>query len=208
MLNANSHTAASAPADNRAMNRRAVLALGLAVAAAGAVAQPLNYRFDPSHSFVHFEVMHFGTTTLRGRFGPLDGLATLDMRAGTGQVSLSIPTQAVSTGLAVLDSRLREDDLLASSAFPQAYFVAERFVFAGQALREVRGEFTLRGTSRPLTLRAQRFACGTHPVVQRGWCGGDFEAELLRSDYGLSFGLPLVADRVRLLVQVEAIQEP
>ena len=71
----------------------------------------------------------------------------------------------------------------------------------------MRGEFTLRGISRPLTLRAQRFACGTHPVVQRRWCGGDFEAELLRSDYGLTFGLPLVADRVRLLVQVEAIQD-
>jgi polyisoprenoid-binding protein YceI len=190
------------------MKRRAVLALGLAVAAGLAAAQPVNYRFDPSHSFVHFEVMHFGTATLRGRFGPLDGLARLDMRAGTGQVSLSVPTQAVSTGLAVLDSRLRQDDLLASGAHPQAYFVAERFVFEGQALREVRGEFTLRGISRPLTLHAQRFACGTHPIVQRGWCGGDFEAELRRSDYGLTFGLPLVADRVRLLVQVEAIQDP
>ena len=178
------------------MKRRAVLALGLAVAAGPAAAQPVNYRFDPSHSFVHFEVMHFGTATLRGRFGPLDGLARLDMRAGTGQVSLSVPTQAVSTGL------------LASGAHPQAYFVAERFVFEGQALREVRGEFTLRGISRPLTLHAQRFACGTHPIVQRGWCGGDFEAELRRSDYGLTFGLPLVADRVRLLVQVEAIQDP
>jgi polyisoprenoid-binding protein YceI len=208
MLVANSHTGPWAQADNASMKRRAVLALGLAVAAAGAAAQPLNYRLDPSHSFVHFEVMHFGTSTLRGRFGPLDGLATLDRRAATGQVSLSIATQAVSTGLSVLDSRLRQDDLLDSAAHPQAFFVAQRFVFEGQALREVRGEFTLRGISRPLTLRAQRFACGTHPVVQRGWCGGDFEAELLRSDYGLSFGLPLVADRVRLLVQVEAIQEP
>lgn len=208
MLVVNSHTRAWAPADNPAMNRRAVLALGLAVAAGCAAAQPITYRFDPSHSFVHFEVMHFGTATLRGRFGPLDGLATLDRRAGTGQVSLSVPTQAVSTGLAVLDSRLREDDLLDSSAHPQAYFVAERFVFDGEALREVRGEFTLRGNSRPLTLRAQRFACGTHPVVQRPWCGGDFEAELRRSDYGLTFGLPLVADRVRLLIQVEAIQAP
>jgi polyisoprenoid-binding protein YceI len=190
------------------MNHRVALALWLAAAGTGAAAQPISYRFDPSHSFVHFEVMHFGTATLRGRFGPLDGLATLDLRAGKGQVSLSVPTQAVSTGLAVLDSRLRQDDLLDSTAYPQAYFVAERFVFEGDTLREVRGEFTLRGTSRPLTLRAQRFACGTHPVLQRDWCGGDFEAELQRSDYGMTFGLPFVANRVRLLIQVEAIQAP
>jgi polyisoprenoid-binding protein YceI len=188
------------------MKRPAVLALTLAIAA-GAAAQPASYRFDPAHSFVHFEVMHFGTATLRGRFGPLQGVATLDARAAQGQVSLSVPTQGVSTGLAVLDSRLRQDDLLASEAHPQAYFVAERFVFEGGALREVRGEFTLRGTSRPLTLRAQRFSCGTHPVLQRDWCGGDFETELQRSDYGMSFGLPFVANRVRLLIQVEAIRD-
>lgn len=208
MLLANSHTAVWRPADNLAVKHRAVLAIVLTVAAAGAAAQPIDYRFDPAHSFVHFEVMHFGTATLRGRFGPLNGLATLDRREGRGQVSLSVPTQAVSTGLAALDSRLRQDDLLASTEHPQAYFVAARFVFEGDRLREVRGEFTLRGISRPLALRAQRFACGMHPIAKRAWCGGDFEAELLRSDYGLTFGLPLVADRVRLLVQVEAIQDP
>jgi len=171
------------------------------------LAQPVVYRLDPQHSFVHFEVMHFGTSTLRGRFGPLAGFALLDRAAGTGQVSLRVPTQAVSTGLPVLDGRLRQPDLLASEAHPEAYFVAERFVFDAAALREVRGEFTLRGVSRPLTLRAQRFSCGLHPQLQRDWCGGDFEAELPRSDYGITFGLPLVADRVRLLVQVEAIRD-
>jgi polyisoprenoid-binding protein YceI len=34
-------------------------------------------------------------------------------------------------------------------------------------------------------------------------CGGDFEGEVSRSEYGATFGLPLVGDRVRLLVQVE-----
>ena len=34
-------------------------------------------------------------------------------------------------------------------------------------------------------------------------CGGDFEGELQRSDFGIVYLLPLVADRVRLLVQVQ-----
>lgn len=184
-----------------------VLGFALYVASTGAGAQPATYRFDPSHSFVHFEVMHFGTSTLRGRFGPLEGFATLDRSAGRGEVSLRVPTRIVSTGLAVLDSRLRQADLLASDEHPEAFFVAQRLVFDGQTLRELRGEFTLRGVSRPLSLRAQRFTCGTHPVAQREWCGGDFEAELQRSDYGITFGLPLVADRVRLLIQVEALRD-
>ena len=186
----------------------AMLAAGAALAAPGpAGAQPLSYRLDPSHSFVHFEVMHFGTATLRGRFGPLEGVAELDPSARRGEVSLTVPTRIVSTGLPVLDSRLRQDDLLASREHPDAYFVARHFVFEGDTLREVRGEITLRGISRPLALRALGFRCGIHPLLKRDWCGGDFEAELRRSDFGMSFGLPLVADRVRLQVQVEAIRD-
>jgi polyisoprenoid-binding protein YceI len=187
--------------------KRIALALLLALAGAGAAAQAVGYRFDPAHSFVHFEVMHFGTATLRGRFGPLEGYATLDVAARQGSVSLRVPTKIVSTGLPVLDSRLRQADLFDSQAQPEAFFVAERFVFDGDRLQEVRGELTLRGINRPLTLRAQRFSCGTHPLLKRPWCGGDFEAELQRSDFGMDFGLPLVANRVRLLVQVEAIAD-
>ncbi len=188
------------------MFRHAVLAAAV-LAAPAAQAQPQAFRLDPSHSFVHFEVLHFGTATLRGRFGPLEGYVEFDRTARRGEVSVVVPTKIVSTGLAVLDSRLRQDDLLGSDAWPEAYFVARQFVFEGDALREVRGEFTLRGTSRPLALRAMSFTCGTHPMLQRPWCGGDFEAELRRSDFGISFGLPLVADRVRLQVQVEAIAD-
>lgn len=186
----------------------AKLAAGAALAAPCLVgAQPASFRLDPSHSFVHFEVMHFGTATLRGRLGPLEGVAELDRTARRGEVSLTIPTRIVSTGLPVLDSRLRQPDLLASGEHPDAYFVARHFVFEGDRLHEVRGEITLRDISRPLALRALGFSCGTHPILQREWCGGDFEAELRRSDFGMSFGLPLVADRVRLQVQVEAIRD-
>ena len=173
-------------------------------AALPAAAQWHEFQLVPEHSFVQFEVLHFGTSTTRGRFGPLQGLASLDRQAGRGEVSLRIATAAVSTGLAVFDARLREADLLASTAHPEAFFVARNFRFDSTRLQEVRGEFTFRGQSRPLALRALAFSCRVDSAARQEVCGGDFDAELLRSDYGASFGLPFVADRVRLLVQVEA----
>jgi polyisoprenoid-binding protein YceI len=44
------------------------LAAGLSVGAAPARAAPAVYALDPAHSFVHFGVLHFGTSTLWGRF--------------------------------------------------------------------------------------------------------------------------------------------
>lgn len=168
-------------------------------------AQALSYTLDPAHSWVHFEVLHFNTSTIRGRIGPVNGTVLLDPAAGSGEVRLAVPTATVSTGIAFFDSRLRQDDLLASTAFPEAYFVATRFSFNRGQVASLRGEFTWRGVSQPLQLNALRYACrrdeaSTPPAEV---CGGDFEGEVLRSDYGASFGLPLVGNRVRLLVQVE-----
>ena len=183
-------------------------AVGALIGLAGlrsATAQPLVYALIPEHSFVHFEVLHFGTSTIRGRFGLLEGEVTLDRQAARGDVALRVNTASVSTGIGFFDARLRQPDLLASVEFPEAYFVARNFRWVGDRLAEVRGEFTWRGVSQPFSLHAQRFACRTEPgaAVPDALCGGDFVGELLRSDFGSTFGLPFVADRVRLLVQVE-----
>lgn len=184
------------------------IAVALALAGAGpAAGEPAIYALDPDHSFVTFEVLHFGTSTLRGRFGPLSGFVEMDRAAGIGSVSLQIDTASVSTGMPSFDARLRQPDLLATEAHPVAYFVASRFGFDGATLSGVNGEFTLRGISQGLELRAMRFGCHTHPVVKREVCGGDFTAEIKRGDFGASFGMPFVANRVRLVVQVEGIRQ-
>ena len=87
---------------HRRLHLLLVAALGVVsglIGPTGAAAQPAVYLLDPEHSFVHFEVLHFGTATLRGRFGPLEGVAGLDRAARRGEVSLTIPTRIVSTGL-------------------------------------------------------------------------------------------------------------
>jgi polyisoprenoid-binding protein YceI len=155
---------------------------GPGTAGVAARAELVPYTLDPEHSFVHFEVQHFGTSTTRGRFGPVRGAVMLDRAAGRGEVSLRIPTASVDTGIAVFNARLRQADLLASAEHPDAFFVATRFRFEGERLAEVRGEFTLRGVGQPLSLHATHFAC--RPAEAGEVCGGDFEGELLRSDFG------------------------
>lgn len=192
-----------------------VIATLIAVALAGAArAEAVDYALDPTHSFVTFELLHFGTSTIRGRFGPLTGQVMLDRAARRGRVQVVVATAAVSTGVPLLDASIRAPEMLAVEAFPQAYFVAERFEFdapdasglAG-AVRSVRGEFTLRGQGQPLTLTAERFRCYTSPLLRREVCGGDFTGEFNRSAFGITHSLPFVADTVRLKVQVEAIRQ-
>ncbi len=184
------------------------LLAGLAGMSPGARAEPVAYSLDPSHSFASFEVLHFDTSTLRGRFGPLSGDITLDRDARRGRVQVVVDTANASTGLGVLDARIKQDDMLAVAVHPQAFFVAERFEFdASGGVAAVSGEFTLRGSSQPLRLVAKRFRCYLNPLFRREVCGGDFEAEFSRSSFGISHSLPFVSDVVRLKIAVEAIRQ-
>jgi polyisoprenoid-binding protein YceI len=185
--------------------RPALLAIAALLAGGGAAAQPRTYTLDPDHSWVHFEVMHFGTSTSRGRFGPIAGEVLLDPGAGSGALRLRIATGSVDTGLPFFDSRLKRDDLLASDEHPHAEFAATDWRFDGGRVAAVTGDFTLRGVTRPLTLRALQFACrqdGTRGEV----CGGDFGATFYRTTYGIWYGWPFIANTVRLLVQVEGVR--
>ena len=169
---------------------------------------PPTYELDAGHTFVHWEVLHMGTSTTRGRFDRVTGTVQFDAERQQVDVGITADTGSVNTGLAAFDKVMRGAQLLSAEAHPQAYFTARRGRWEGGELRELFGEITLRGISRPLALRALRFKCGLNPMFRREVCGGDFEASFKRSDFGMTLALPLVADDVRLLVQVEGVRAP
>jgi polyisoprenoid-binding protein YceI len=155
-------------------------------------------------------VPHFGTSISRGRWDRTSGRITLDRAAGQGRVEITIEMASISTGVPAFDEVLRGAEVFDVAAHPRATFVGERFVFERERLREVSGTLTLRGRAQPLTLLAQRFNCYSSPLFRREVCGGDFEARVRRSDWGVGAGpagSPPVSDEVRLLVQVEAIRQ-
>jgi len=186
---------------------RALLALLAGTGVGAAQAAPQEFAIDPANTHVHWEVRHFGTSTSRGRFDTISGSITLDRAAHSGSASFSIATGPISTGFAAFDGVLRGPYLLATREYPNAYFVAQRFTFNGDALATVSGEFTLRGVSQPLTLRALRFSCRQASEPAREVCGGDFETEFNRSAFGITHSLPFVADKVRVLIQIEAVRQ-
>ena len=188
--------------------RRAGVALAIAAAAVGAAwAEPVTYVIEPSHTFAHWEVLHFGTSTIRGRFGGIEGSVQLDRAARTGQISITLDIATLDTGVAPFNAKLRSNEFFDVAQYPKAWFVGRRLEFDGDRLKSVTGELTLHGVSQGITLTATHFNCYDHPYFKREVCGGDFEATLRRGEFGMPFGAPLVADRVRLLIQVEGVRQ-
>ena len=179
-----------------------------ALGSAQAQAQAATYTIDPTHTFVNFEINHFGTSVNRGRWDKKEGTVQFDRAAKTGRVDITIDMNSISSGVAPFDAHLKSKDLFNAAEFPTARFVGEKFVFAGDKVTAVEGLLTMLGKTQPLTLKANQFNCYMNPMFKREVCGGDFEATLQRSQWGINFGMPMVApDNVRLLVQVEAIRQ-
>ena len=171
-------------------------------------AEVATYSIDPTHTFVTFEVTHFGTSTNRGRFDKKEGTVQLDKAAKTGKVDLTLETGSIDTGTVAFDKHLQSDRFLNAALFPTAKFTASNFTFNGDKVIEVAGQLTMLGKTLPVVLKATSFNCYMNPMLKREVCGGDFETTIARSQWGMNWGINLgIPDSVKLAVQVEAVKQ-
>ena len=185
-----------------------LLAVAAATALTAGAAQAANYAIDPTHTFVTFEIGHFGATTNRARFDKKQGTVEFDRAAKTGKVDISIDVTSVNSGTPQFDKHLQSADLFDAAKHPTIKFVSDKFSFNGDKVSEVSGQLTLLGKTGPVTLKANQFNCYQSPMLKREVCGGDFEATIDRTQWGMNYGVDWgFAKNVRLVVQVEAVKQ-
>lgn len=111
-------------------------------------------------------------------------------------------------GVPQFDKHLSSADLFDVEKHPSARFFGDRVEFSGDKLASVSGTLTMMGKTHPVTLKTTNFNCYMSPILKREVCGGDFEATIQRSLWGISYGLPQVTgDNVKLLIQAEAVKQ-
>lgn len=186
-----------------------ILAIGAFVWAGAAQAQPAQYKIDTTHTKALWEAKHFGTSTNRGSWDKYEGDVTLDKAAKTGKVDLTIDMASVNTGVAPFNAHLKKEDFFNVEKFPTAKFVGDKFKFEGDKVTEISGNLTLLGVTSPVTLKALGFNCYENPFIKREVCGGDFEAVVKRSLFGLNWGLAnkATSDEIKVTIQVEAVKQ-
>ncbi|MEY2860741.1 MAG: hypothetical protein RL392_1199 [Pseudomonadota bacterium] len=191
------------------MRKSLVTLAAVATLLAGATAvQAADYAIDPTHTFVTFEIGHFGTTTNRGRFDKKEGTVQFDRAAKTGKVSITVDATSVNTGTTGFDKHLQSADLFDAAKFPTIKFMSDKFVFSGDKVSEIVGSLTLLGKTQPVTLKANQFNCYENPMIKREVCGGDFETTIDRTAFGMAYGVDWgFPKNVRLIVQVEAVKQ-
>lgn len=165
-----------------------------------------SYRVDPGHTLVVWTLDHMGFSPYTGIFGEVTGSLTLDpKRPNQAKVDVSIPISKLITASAGLTQHLlrpgkdgAKPDFFGANP-GEARFVSTAVVTNGQRAR-IRGRLTLNGVTRPVSLEATFYGAGKLPAAMGGRENIGFRATgtILRSHFGLTTGIPLVGDEVKL----------
>lgn len=190
--------------------RTSVFALAIAgLFATAAQAAPATYAIDPTHTFATFEIDHNGASTNRVRFDKKSGTVEFDRDDKAGKVEVVLEMDSLSSGTAAFDKHLKSADIFNVAKFPQAKFVSDKFVFDGDKLKEVTGQLTILDKTQPVTIKANKFTCYPNAMLQkRETCGGDFEAVIDRTAFGVNYGVDYgFPKQVRLVMSIEAVKQ-
>lgn len=162
------------------------------------------YTADAGHTLVKWQVDHFGFTPYFGIFGDVTGTLQLDPKnPSAAKVEVTIPVSKVTTANAGLTGHLlkaaeagKAADFFGANP-ADAKFVSTNVAVTGETAK-ITGNLTLNGVTKPVTLAAKFYGAGKSPMGGKENVGFTATGAIKRSDFGVSFALPMVSDEVKL----------
>jgi polyisoprenoid-binding protein YceI len=159
------------------------------------------FQTTPETSSIKFYVK--ASVALVGNFDKWD--ATLKFKSSdvtTGVLDIKIQAASVNTGSGMKDGKLKSKDFFNVEQSPLITFHSTKVVQTSPDTFDVVGAFTIRGVSKPETLKLNVEGKGTGNGSIKGTMAFD------RKDYGMTSGIPFVkiADRVEVNVDLKVTQ--
>jgi polyisoprenoid-binding protein YceI len=190
------------------------LMLDIAAARAEPAAQPAGtYRIDPAHSSLTWKVNHFGLSNYTARFSRFDAILDIDpARPERAKVFVTVDPTSIRTDYPFAESRDFDKELgdgekfFNAKKFTQIIFSSTWVERTGGTTARVMGDLTLLGVAQPLTIEVALNGAKRHPTAGVPALGFSGVAKLKRSDFNMTFMVPLVGDEVTLLIEAEFLK--
>lgn len=189
------------------MKKTLIAAAFASLFATQALAAPITYSLDPSHTFPRFSYNHMGMSKQILRFNKTTGTVVFDKEAKEAKVDVTIDTKSIDTGVAAFNEHIQGDDFLDTAKYPTATFKSTKVVFEGDKPVAVEGDLTIKGVTKPVTLQITSFFNGPHPMLKKDAIGANATAVIKRSEFNAGKFAPAVSDEVTLDIALEAVAQ-
>ena len=168
---------------------------------------------DPAHSEVHFKVRHLVISTVTGSFKKFDCEVESDKEDFTdATIRFSADTDSVDTTQEQRDTHLKSADFFDTANFPKLTFTSTQFIKKSGSDYLLKGDLTIRGTTRSIDLNVEYGGTAVDPYGQKK-AGFEVTGKINRNDFGLKWsalteaGGVVVGDEVKLIINIQVIQQ-
>ncbi|HRM30489.1 MAG TPA: YceI family protein [Acinetobacter johnsonii] len=188
------------------MNFKA-LTIGLAVATATtfAMAKPVAYQIDPTHTATVFTWSHFGFSTPSANFSDIQGVINVDnAKPANSSVNVTIPLSSLNTNVKALDEHLQAADFFDAAKYPTITFKSTKVQAVGANKYKITGDLTIKNVTKPVVLDAVLNKQGEHPMTKVQSIGFNATTSFDRSAFGVGAYVPNVGDKITVNITTEA----
>jgi polyisoprenoid-binding protein YceI len=167
------------------------------------LAQVPVFTVTPEQSDVKFFVK--ASVAIEGKFNKWEATLTFPSAdVESAVLDIKIHADSVDTGSGMKDGKLKSKDFFNASEDPYITFHSTKVVQTDPITFDVQGTFTIRGVSKPETLKL------TLDPKKKGTGNGEVKGSMAfdRKEFGMNSGIPFIkiADRVEVDVVLQAHQ--
>jgi len=186
--------------------KRLILAAVLALTAAPALAAPVAYTLDPSHTQTTFSVDRFGFTTILGAFTTASGTIWIDEAApANSRVEAQVTVASLFAGDPTRDEHLKGERWLNAAANPVITFKSTKVVPTGPDTADVTGDFTLNGVTKSVVFKVKLNKIGKAPGSGKQAAGFTITGSVHRRDFNVGAALPVGIIGEDVPIRIEAL---
>lgn len=181
--------------------------IALSLVATHAMADDYIIDKEGMHGSIEFKISHLGFSWMRGRFNNFDGHFSYDKdKPKASKIEVTIKTKSIDSNHAKRDKHLREEDFLDTDKYPEAKFISTSFEQNKDGTGILKGNFTLRGITKPISIDINYIGEGKDP-----WggyrIGFEGTTRITLADYGMIYNLGPAAKELDLFFDFEGIRQ-
>jgi len=159
------------------------------------------------HASIQFKISHLGYSWLWGRFNDFNGSFSYDKnKPETSTIEVNINPGSVDSNHAERDKHLRGKKFLDVEKYPQAKFVSTSFTQNEDGTGILKGDFTLHGVTKPITINVMYIGEGKDP-----WggyrIGFEGTSKIALADFGIIKNLGPASKELDLIFAIEGVRK-
>jgi polyisoprenoid-binding protein YceI len=166
---------------------------------------PQGRRIDDTHTWIGFKINAVGFPTTLGHFNHYSGKVLIDFdHPAKSFTSFTVDSTSVDLGSQAFTDFVKSSPLLNAEKYPTLSFNSTQVEKLDTRTARVTGNLTMLGVTKPIVLTVN---VDTDPSANGRAVAFVATGTIVRSEFGMTFGVPLIDDALEITVKTRALTD-